>query len=196
MQSPLDRPPPVDLHVEFDLVGPRPENKDVHSRFLQQPTLARSAPSETSGGMSPRTIAALGVVVGALWLGACQSDDAYAPKPLDQAIRHPNPGVRTAAVQRVIQSGDTSEVPELIEMLDDEDPTVRMLASSSLRRITGRDTGYLPFAAPAIRRAQRDEWRVWWNARQQTGAVAPQGAPALPEPAPLDTERRFEVTPR
>ncbi len=117
-------------------------------------------------------------------LGGCQSEEAFAPRPLDQAIKHPSPGVRVAAVQRAIQSGDTSEVPELIEMLDDEDPTVRMLASSSLKRITGRDTGYLPYASPEVRRSQRDAWRLWWASQQQIGDSA-SSPPLYPVSKPM-----------
>lgn len=104
-----------------------------------------------------------------LLLCAC-GETARRALPVDDALLDPYAGARMRAVAEVGRTGDLARVPALIEMLDDEDPGVRLAAGSTLRQLTGHDTGYEPWAVPAIRRAQVLAWRAWWDARSEAPA--------------------------
>ncbi len=79
-------------------------------------------------------------------------------------LRDPSATRRLAAVSTVEKSGDRSQVPVLIELLDDDDESVRMAAGSALKSLTGHDTGYRAFGSPAERREHVARWRAWWAA--------------------------------
>jgi HEAT repeat protein len=51
------------------------------------------------------------------------------------------PVVRMRAIEQAAKRGDTTAVPRLVEQLDSDDPAVRSLAISALRRLTGVDHG-------------------------------------------------------
>jgi HEAT repeat protein len=114
-----------------------------------------------------------GVRTGALLLGvllaACANDRPRPIRPADD-LRDPSSTRRVQAVSEVRRQRAAEHVPALIELLDDEDPAVRLVAGAALVDLTGRDTGYRPQADPAERRRQVEDWRRWWAA---TGAVPP-----------------------
>lgn len=86
------------------------------------------------------------------------------------------------AVTATVGSRDTSQVPALILLLEDDDDAVRLAAGSALRDLTGHDTGYRAFSPPEERARQAAEWRAWWAARTAPNSpgVGPTGAPAPP----------------
>jgi HEAT repeat protein len=100
-----------------------------------------------------------------LALGACASDPE--PRRIEPArdLKDPNAAVRQKAATVASRSGDWAFVPDLIEMLDDPDPGVRLVAGAGLAEITGRDTGYRAYAEPSQRREQVESWRAWYTAR-------------------------------
>lgn len=108
----------------------------------------------------------------ALALAACGSNPAPRALVLEEALTDPRPGVRTRAVATVGRQGDVRYVPDLIELLDDPDPGVRLSAGAVLEELTGRDTGYEPWADEPARRRQLADWRAWWASRS-----APSGGP-------------------
>jgi HEAT repeat protein len=97
-------------------------------------------------------------------LVACGETARRAVRPAED-LAHPYGGVRMRAVGEVRRTGDTTHVPALIELLDDDDPGVRMAAGSALVALTGHDPGYEPWADAAERRAQVEAWRAWWATR-------------------------------
>jgi hypothetical protein len=72
-------------------------------------------------------------------------------------------------------------VQALVDRLADTDPVVRLAAHEELRRRTGRDFGYVPWASPEERTAAIDRWRTWV---QQGDGVRQQSAPPPGAPAP------------
>ena len=118
-----------------------------------------------------RLLTAAGALLAALAAG-CANDR---PRPLEPSddLFDPNPTRRVQAVAEVRRTGATDHVPTLIELLDDEDESVRLMAGTALRDLTGRDSGYRPYATPAERRLQVEEWRRWW-------AAQPAAAPRKP----------------
>ncbi len=115
---------------------------------------------------------AFGVLVPGL-LAGCASDAAPTVINPEDDLFHTNPSRRTAAVAVVEQNRQTEFVPMLIEMLDDPDPAVRMVAVGTLEELTGRTSEYRAYASANERRAHRDEWRAWHQS--QTGARVPFG---------------------
>jgi hypothetical protein len=68
-----------------------------------------------------------------------------------------------------------SAIPQLIERLEDDDVSVRMMADRSLRDMTGRDFGYVAHAPEPERRQTVRRWREWWDSEGRTGAASPAG---------------------
>ena len=54
---------------------------------------------------------------------------------------------------------DSQVIPALIERLADADPVVRLAAHEELRKRTGRDFGYVPWASPEERAGAIGRWR-------------------------------------
>jgi hypothetical protein len=72
-------------------------------------------------------------------------------------------------------------VPALVARLEDEDPVVRMTAHDELRRRTGQDLGFVPWAGPQERAAAVARWRSWLQDH--------------PAPAQAQAARKAEVLP-
>ena len=105
----------------------------------------------------------LGLLVVLLpWLGACGSTPK--PRPIEPGVdlHHPDPGRRALAVQQVAAAGDRSRVPDLIELLDDRDESVRLVAGGALTDLTGRAGSYEAFAPRAERLEAMAAWRAWY----------------------------------
>lgn len=64
----------------------------------------------------------------------------------------PEPAARNAAVVRAAALKDAGAVPDLVRMLDSDDPATRLLAIGTLERITGETLGF-DYAAPEHERA-------------------------------------------
>ena len=68
---------------------------------------------------------------------------------------------------------DSQVIPALVGRLGDTDPVVRLAAHEELRRRTGRDFGYVPWASPEERSSAIDRWRAWLGeGRGNAGAGA------------------------
>ena len=71
----------------------------------------------------------------------------------------PNPTVRIMAIKWAGDNKVSAAVPQLVNLLQDEDPSVRFYAIEGLRRITGTDHGYDYKTAPHIRAEAVKRWR-------------------------------------
>ncbi len=109
-----------------------------------------------------RAVLALLLVAGLL--AACGETSRRVIRPSEDLV-HPYGGVKMRAVGEVRRTRDMEQVPALIELLDDDDPGVRLAAGSALVDLTGHDTGYEPWADPAERRIHVEAWRAWWTTR-------------------------------
>ena len=87
------------------------------------------------------------------------------PRPIKPStdLHHPDPSLRALAVQDLATRGDRSYLADMIELLDDRDESVRLVASGALTSLTGRESGYQAFAPRAERLAERDAWRAWYE---------------------------------
>ena len=106
---------------------------------------------------------------GGAWLVAVglatASGCTIAPKSF---LRHedPAPIVRARSLGMGRDLPESYVIPTLIGKLDDEDAVVRMTAHEELKRRTGRDFHFLPWAGPAERAPAVASWRNWWTTRR------------------------------
>jgi DNA polymerase IIIc chi subunit len=84
--------------------------------------------------------------------------------PLDRKmglsdLDSPNPAVRVMAIKWAGDNKVSSAVPRLVELLQDEDPSVRFFAIEALERITGTNNGYDYKDSPQQRAEAVERWR-------------------------------------
>ena len=71
----------------------------------------------------------------------------------------PEPAARNSAIVQAADRRDPAAVPDLVRMLDSDDPATRLLAINALQRITGETYGY-DYAAPELnRQAATARWQ-------------------------------------
>lgn len=70
-----------------------------------------------------------------LFLAGCMPD---APASFDS----PEPAARNRAIVHAAAARDEDKIPDLIRMLDSDDPLTRMLAIRTLQDLTGETRGY------------------------------------------------------
>ncbi|MBL8879787.1 MAG: hypothetical protein JNG88_11770 [Phycisphaerales bacterium] len=95
------------------------------------------------------------------WAG-CQSGE-----PDRSELRSRSPFERARAAVRVAESGDSTAVHELVDLLQDDDAGVRLYTIEALRRLCGEDFGYR-YQAPA---PQREGATQAWRAALRDGKV-------------------------
>jgi hypothetical protein len=82
-------------------------------------------------------------------------------------LESPDPTVRIMAVKWAGDNKVSSAVPQMVDLLQDEDVSVRFYAIEGLRRITGTDHGYDYKAAPPQRAAAVKRWREFLELRER-----------------------------
>ena len=132
-------------------------------------------------GPSRRFVRGLGVAAIAMLAATACASEIHRPIRPEYDLRDPSATRRLTAISTVERTGDRTQVPALIELLDDEDESVRMAAGAALKGLTGHDTGYRAFAPPEERRAAgRDVARVVapgiGNGRSRVEVPPPGGA--------------------
>ncbi len=71
------------------------------------------------------------------------------------------PAARNSAIVRAASEKDTAAVPDLVRMLDSDDPATRLLAIQALEVITGDRFGYDHAASPADRERAIQKWEQY-----------------------------------
>jgi hypothetical protein len=95
------------------------------------------------------------VIVVAPFLGC-----AHSPRNF-RKVKDPAPLVRARAVGLGRRQADTQVMPALVDRLSDSDAVVRLAAHEELRKRTGRDFGYVPWASPEERASAVERWRAF-----------------------------------
>jgi HEAT repeat protein len=72
----------------------------------------------------------------------------------------PEPAARNAAIVKAAEHKDKAAVPDLVRMLDSDDPATRLLAIDALERITGETLGFEASAPEMERRHAVDRWQA------------------------------------
>jgi hypothetical protein len=92
-------------------------------------------------------ILALGFII-----GSC------APAATDGGFDSPSSSARLYAIEKAARSGDRTAVADLVELLDSDDPAVRLMAITALQRLTGRTYGYRHYDPVQERNAAIERW--------------------------------------
>lgn len=105
-------------------------------------------------GSFPWTVCASGAVI-ALRAGGCV--------PIPKGFDSPEPAARIEAAVDAAATGEKGAIPDLIALLDSDDPATRLVAIGSLERLTGQTLGY-HYAAPERERdAAVERWVEWYR---------------------------------
>ncbi|MCA9279200.1 MAG: HEAT repeat domain-containing protein [Phycisphaeraceae bacterium] len=85
-------------------------------------------------------------------------------KPSTVGLDSPVPSARIKATAVAAEEGDETAIPDLIRMLDSDDPLVRMMSQHALDRLTGETFGY-SYADPESKRNEAiQRWASWYEA--------------------------------
>jgi HEAT repeat protein len=105
-----------------------------------------------------------------LLLAGC-SDPILNRTPQLSDLDNPNPMVKIMAIKWAGDGRMSSAVPQLVNLLEDEDRSVRLYSIQALQRITGTDCGY-DYKDPADVRAEAVKcWREYIKTEQAKGAL-------------------------
>ncbi|MBS0195585.1 MAG: HEAT repeat domain-containing protein [Planctomycetes bacterium] len=73
----------------------------------------------------------------------------------------PEPAARNAAIVKAGADDNRAAIPDLIRMLESDDPATRLLAITALERMTGERNGFDYGAPPYERERGVQRWRDW-----------------------------------
>jgi hypothetical protein len=85
------------------------------------------------------------------------------------------PAEQARAAVRLAGRQDVESVPDLIRLLDDQDPAVRMYAIMALQDLTGQTYGYKFYASEQERAAAVQRWREALRAGEIPAVVRQEG---------------------
>ena len=122
--------------------------------------------------------AILVIVVAPFW--GC----AHGPRSF-RKVQSQAPLVRARAVGLGRRQSDSRVMPVLVARLSDSDPVVRLAAHEELRKRTGQDFGYVPWASPEERAGPTERWRAFAGLGSGSPDLPP--LPLAPAPAPSKT---------
>lgn len=106
-----------------------------------------------------------------MWFGLVPVVLAGGCVKIPKGFDSPEPAARIEAAVEAAESGDTSAIPDLIVLLDSDDPATRLVAIRSLERLTGQTLGY-DHAAPRPEREEAVARWVEWHGRTADGTDA------------------------
>jgi hypothetical protein len=97
------------------------------------------------------------VFISVLILTGCRSPLDRKPQLSD--LDNPNPMIKIMAIKWAGENKLAEAIPQLVNLLQNEDRSVRLYSIYSLRRITGKDCGYDYKAAADVRDDAVKCWR-------------------------------------
>ena len=106
---------------------------------------------------------------------------AHGPRSF-RKVDNPAPLVRARAVGLARRQADSRVMPALVERLSDSDPVVRLAAHEELRKRTGQDFGYVPWASPEERAGATERWRAFVGVSKKNPDLPP--LPVVPAAPP------------
>jgi hypothetical protein len=86
----------------------------------------------------------------------------------------PEPAARLAAITKAAETRDRSAIPHLIEMLESDDPLVRMAAIRTLEDLTGQTHGYEHSDPEWKRKEAIKAWVEWYKAQRPSPPGRPE----------------------
>lgn len=134
-----------------------------HSRSVVGPQARRKGPYT---GFMIHGMRQICVVLLPCMLAGC--GDAIKP-----SFDSPEPAARNAAIVEAASEGDHEAIPDLVRMLESDDPATRLLAITTLERLTGETHGYVARDKPSVRHDAVVRWQRALGADQSPPAVMP-----------------------
>jgi hypothetical protein len=124
-----------------------------------------------------QNVAMLGLSGALVLLTGC-SHTPWATRKFKQGA----PLAQARAIGLASRAPDSRVLPTLVGQLDNRDPVVRLAAHEELRRRTGQDFGYVPWAPAEERSDAVERWRAWVGRGMLSTAQAVKSPdlPALP----------------
>lgn len=102
------------------------------------------------------------VILAAAWvLPGCAAQSPTAPAAMQSKVAVE----RVRAIVRAAAAGDESQLPHLVDRLDDEDAAVRFAAIMALERLAGTRLAYNYGDPPQARAAAVQRWRRYLTKR-------------------------------
>jgi hypothetical protein len=98
---------------------------------------------------------------GVCWMGAVCWAVASCGPTIRPSFDSAEPAARNAAIVQAAGSGDQSAIPDLVRMLESDDPTTRVLAIRTLERLTGETMGYEAWASEVDRERGVEQWQAY-----------------------------------
>jgi HEAT repeat protein len=120
--------------------------------------LAQRPVIEGLDNSDPRVRASLVYVLG--FIGGTEARIAVARR-----LEDTDAGVRYESAAALLQLGDVSGVPVLIQLLDNAEPRVRYKSMEAIAGLAGQNFGYEFRAAAEVRAAAVQRVRAWWTDR-------------------------------
>ena len=87
-------------------------------------------------GVLARIVGVIAAVVMTILVGGCRQS----VKP---TFDSPEPAARNAAIVHAATENDQTAIPDLVRLLESDDPATRLLAITTLERLTGETHGYI-----------------------------------------------------
>lgn len=79
-----------------------------------------------------------------------------------------DPAARLRAIHRAASENDRASIPELIKMLESDDPAIRLLSIRTLESMTGQTMGYDAVAPSYERTPAVNRWTEWYKSERNT----------------------------
>ena len=102
--------------------------------------------------------------------------------PIPKGFDSPEPAARIEAAVQAAGAGDADAIPDLIALLDSDDPATRLVSINALHRLTGQTLGYVHAAPPEEREAAVVRWVEWYN--QNADALNAEAGISRSSPSP------------
>lgn len=105
----------------------------------------------------------LRIALAAVLVG-CSSTSEPSTGDIALDLRHVDPRYRAHAARRAVDENRADLVPDLVKVLADDDGAVRMWAGIALRKLTGQDFDFKPYAGAPERDESIQRWEAWLRA--------------------------------
>lgn len=161
------------------MASTQPEEMTTQIPVMRQHDLSRA--NDTGPTWSAICCRTLAIVAIATSFSSCASA-TYDPATgiLSTDLTHRDPLVRIRALVVAERDGRRDLIPLFFDNLAHDDGSVRMLASTALRKLTASDFGFKPYARPGDRAKAIDRWRAWWHGQGKGSDRRDETAPELP----------------
>lgn len=99
-------------------------------------------------------------------LGLLLACNRYESRVHSRGLQSNDPIKQIESIRAIVARNRTSDIPQLIELLADDDQPVQAMASQALIEMTGQNFGFQPYLPSDEKEQIISRWRAWWNTRR------------------------------